>query len=206
MSWVKIPDLWLESDDVEALGSDAVVLHLSALAYCSRQGTDGRLPIGALRRLWPVADTATAIKALEVAGEWQQAADGWLLINWRNHLLSAAEMEHRREVSRQTSERYRRHKAGDHSMCERCSFVKRGDVSGDASRDVSVTSLVTSRLVSSRNEVRETRGEQGGDDAAAATSPRREWDAPHPFTAHGHGFDCAECPLPAGHPIHAGAS
>jgi hypothetical protein len=110
-----------------------------------RHGSDGKIPTRALRRLWPVGDVETTLKVLDEAGEWQPTDEGWYLPNWREHLLSNQEVEHRRQVSRETSERYRRHKAGDHSMCERCSFV-RGDTPGDTSRHVSVTSPVSTRL------------------------------------------------------------
>lgn len=204
MSWVKIPDSWLESDRIEALGGDAVLLHLSALSVSSRQRSDGHIAVSALRRLWPVSDLADAIKALSDAGEWEQTADGYYLTNWRDHLLSAAEIDHRREVSRETSERYRRHKAGDHSMCERCSVVRRGDTSRDASVTPSVTPLVTSRLDSSRSEARETRREpeEGrGPDSAGATSTRA-----HAAEVDSDGYSCTGCGLPAHHPIHESVS
>lgn len=193
--WVKIPDSWLESDEVERLGSEAVMLHLSALSYSCRHGTDGKIPDSALRRLWPVSDLETVIKVLAEAGEWQRTDVGWFLPDWQLHLLSRQEVEHRRQVSRETSERYRRHKAGDHSLCERCSFVRAaGDTSGDTSGDLSVTSLGTPRLDSTRNVVREERRDGEGDGPGSANA------AHEPIEENG---TCSLCNLPLHHPNHA---
>lgn len=182
--WVKIPDNWLESDDIEKLGSDAILLHLSALSYSCRQGSDGRLPTRALRHLWPVEDAASAINVLSSAGQWVEAPDGWTLANWNVHLLANSEVEHRRKVSRESTERYRRHKAGDHSMCERCSVVKGGATSPDWSPTTSLTSLGSHRIASSRSEARETREETEkgrglGSAGATPTRDPREGRCPH---------------------------
>lgn len=172
--WVKIPDNWVESDKVEGLGAEAVMLHLSALSLCSRQGSDGHVPRRALRRLWQAPDIDQATARLEAAGEWQPTAVGWFLPNWNIHLLSADEVDRRRELSRVTSERYRRHKAGDHSMCDRCAAVKAGDASRDKSRATSVTSLVTPRLDSTRSDSGEERGESADRLGADAPPGRAE--------------------------------
>lgn len=200
MSWIKLPDVWLEDDDIERLGADAILLHLTALGYSSRHGTDGHVPTSALRRLWPAADVSAAVRALEEADQWEPNDDGWFLPHWRVHLLSKAEVEHRRQQSRETSERYRRHKAGDHSLCDRCAFIKRGDASGDVSRDTSVTPLVSLRLDSSRNEVRETRRASADDPATAAAAPAVRQDE-HAYLSDGYG-SCDTCSLPAAHPMH----
>lgn len=172
--WVKIPDNWLESNDIEELGGEAVLLHLSALAYSCRQASDGRLNRRALRHLWRVQDLEATVAQLEKAGEWEPGDDTWLLVNWRTHLLAADEIEHRRQSSRESSERYRRHKAGDHSLCERCSAVRAGDRSRDTSRQTSVTSLDSTRNDSTRLDAKqERRGEtEDGADPRSARATR----------------------------------
>ena len=203
--WIKIPDNWIENHKIEELGAEAVMLHLSALSLCSRQGSDGHLPSSALRRLWPCTDEDTAVKQLEAAEEWQRNDEGWFLPNWNVHLLAADEVERRREISRTTSERYRRHKAGDHSMCDRCAAVK----AGDASRDTSVTTSVTrtrnatTRLDSERSSEERGEVENGADpDGAAAPLGRAthavDWDVDT------NGYLCL-CGLPARNPVHTDA-
>lgn len=195
-NWVSVPDNWTDSDQTEQLGADTAMLHLSALCYCARHLTDGDLPQRALRRLWPVDDVTTAVKALEECGEWERTDEGWLLVNWRTFLLSAEEIESRRRASRESSERYRRHKAGDHSMCDRCAVVKAGDKSRDKSRDPSgdSTRLASTRLDSTRRgeERRESEREPGANArSAGATRARagsRRANEPHPSWAAGHGL------------------
>lgn len=191
MTWVKLSDAWVESRPIESLSADAAMLHISALSYCARQSSDGDVPQRSLRRLWPAVDVDLALKELIDIEEWVETETGWHITNWRDHVLSAEEMANLRERSRLSSERYRRHKAGDHSMCERCAVVKRDqsrDPTSDQSRDWSVTPLVTSRLVSSRSvssrhEVKRDETESGADaDSAGATpAPRsgEEERTPH---------------------------
>lgn len=200
MSWVRIEDTWLSADHIESLGAETILLHLTALSHCAAQESDGWLSQRALRRLWPVNDLAAAVAALEAAGEWAPADDGWQLANWHQHLLSAAEMTHRREQSRVTSERHRRHKAGDHTMCDRCSFV-RGDKSVTTSLTQSVTPLRldSPRLVSKRSERDETEN-AGTASATATTAPGKRELPPHPARGTDP-FNCL-CGLPNMHPIH----
>ena len=115
--WVKTSVDWFEDPQVEELGAEAAMFHLSALAYTARHFTNGRLPTRALRRLYPVPDLDASVKVLVAAGKWQPVEDGFLIVEWRCHTLAADEVERVREQSRITSEWYRRHQNNDHSMC-----------------------------------------------------------------------------------------
>jgi hypothetical protein len=136
--WVKVPQDWMASEDVERLSPEVVVFHLSALAESGRHRADGRVTERMVRRLWPVSDPDAVIGELVTSGWWEPRGDGWLIRDWQTFLLSASEIDNRREVSRKSSERHRRHKAGDHTMCDRCEYVRQAK--RDASRDASVTS------------------------------------------------------------------
>lgn len=171
-AWIKIPSSWPEEDDVEDLGSDLAMFHISALAYSGRSLTDGQIPAKALRKLWPIDDPKAAADALVEAGLWTANDAGYEINDWRVHLLTADEINAKREQSRISTERHRRHKGGDHSMCDRCEWVRvngpwterdqsrdsSGDTARDQSRDRSVTPLGSGRNGSGRNGV-ETRGE-----------------------------------------------
>lgn len=180
--WVKIHESWAEADRVERLGSDAVMLHLSALGYSARHLTDGAVPARALRRLWPVEDPTEAIDRLVSSGFWESADDGYLIVDWREHILASDEVEKRRDQSKVTSERYRRHRAGDHSMCDRCEYVRKHgksprdavtDDMSDGVTDASVTRPEPNRTDPTRREGRY--GEESGRgraDARSATAAR----------------------------------
>jgi hypothetical protein len=115
---------WFEDPLVEEIGADAAMLHLSGLAYCARHLTNGHLPTRALRHLYPVADLDASVKTLVDGERWQPTDGGFFLVEWRDHILAADRVERIREQSRVTSERYRRHKDGDHSMCDRCRYIR----------------------------------------------------------------------------------
>jgi hypothetical protein len=161
--WVKIPETWFEDETVEQIPSAAIVLHLSALADSARHLRDGRVPSRALRRLWP-DDMPAMVEVLLAAGWWEPTEGGWHIPEWRSFILSADEIERKRADSRESSERHRRHKAGDHSMCDRCSFVK----AGDSSPDTSVTPLRSEPL---RSEPNRTEGEGRGRAVSDARPP-----------------------------------
>lgn len=195
--WVKVPEDWFSSEAVERLPAEVVLFHLSALAESGRHRRDGFVPVGWMRRLWLVDDPHSVVRELVTNGWWQPTEGGWLIRDWRTFLLSAAEIEHRRSVSRESSERYRRHKAGDHSMCDRCSAVR--DASRDLSRDKSGDKSVTSPD-SIRSDPKGRRGEEGAGSVSADAEPTAATKRPPPHNYNPSG-DC--CPLPPHHPVHA---
>lgn len=134
--WVKTHEDWYGEDRIEQLGSHAAMLHLSALAHSSRYLKDGQIPRSALRKLWPVADVDEAIHRLIDAGLWEATEDGYFIRDWKTHILAADEVEHRRDQDRARQQRKRRHDAGDHSMCDRCSYVKAHGKGHDGSHAV----------------------------------------------------------------------
>src|SRR3954471_10592422 len=93
---VKIPADWLDSDHVEDLGADVVMLMLTALGYSARQISDGVVPRRRLRKCWPVDDLEKAIEQLVAAGELEDRGDDLLFVHWRDFLLDAGEVERMR--------------------------------------------------------------------------------------------------------------
>ena len=114
---VKIPADWLDSDQIEDLGADAVLLMLTALAHSARQTSEGVVPRRQLRKLWPVADIDGAIAALVAAGEVEDRGADLYFVKWGEFLLSAEEVDRIKEQNRIRDERRRRHNKGDHAMC-----------------------------------------------------------------------------------------
>jgi hypothetical protein len=171
--WVKTSVDWFEDPLVEEIGADAAMLHLSGLAYCARHLTDGHLPTRALRRLYPVADLDASVKTLVEADKWQPIEGGFLLVEWADHILSADEVDRMREQSRISSERYRRHKNNDHSMCDRCSYVRKH---GDAVTDAVTDSVNDAPPV--RTDPLRTEGEERGGEEETGSSASSDGSAP----------------------------
>jgi hypothetical protein len=191
--WVKVPEEWFEQENIERLPAEAVVFHLTALAHAARHSTNGRLPSSAIRRLWPITDSDATIALLITDGHWSPYTGGWFLRDWQTFVLSAEEVEHRRELNRVRQERYRRHTLGDHSMCDRCSVVRAGNASQNALATPSVT----------RPPYRTEPTRRGGEGRWAAPTSAGATAAlsVHEFNPLA---DC--CPLPPEHPCHLGAT
>lgn len=131
---VKVPVDWLDSDAVEQLGADTVLLALTALGYSARQTTNGVVPRRQLRKLWPVDDVDQAIAQLVDAGEVEDRGDELLFVHWDAFILAGDEVEKIRAASRERTERSRRHQRGDHSLCTTRCWVRRKHDEGDHSR------------------------------------------------------------------------
>jgi hypothetical protein len=195
--WVKVPEEWFDQEAIERLPAEVVLFHLTALAHTARHSTNGRLPSTAVRRLWPVTDPDASVALLVTDGHWSPYSGGWFLRDWQTFVLSAEEVEHRRELNRVRQERYRRHMLGDHSMCDRCSAVKAANALRDASQDALVTPSVTPPP--NRTEPTRRGGEERGAAADSAGAPPAR--PAHEFNPLA---DC--CPLPPEHPCHLGAT
>ena len=190
--WVKVPEEWLDDPEIEQIPADVVLLHLTALAHTARHSTNGHIPTSAVRKLWPTVDLGDAIGQLVEASLWQPVATGWYIPEWETFVLSATEVERRRADGRQRTERWRRHKLGDHSLCDRCS-AKRGDASRNTSGD-----SPPNRSAPTRRGGEEERTEAG----SAGAPPARSVD-PHPFLMDNEDLECP-CHLPPENPAHDG--
>jgi hypothetical protein len=185
---VKVPTDWLNSEAVEDLGSEAVLLMLTALAYSAEQLTNGRVPRRAVRKLWPVADFDTTLSALVDAGEVRDEGTDLQFVNWRDFILSSREVEQIREQNALRQERFRRHQKGDHTLCERCSAVRNSvtntvtnGVTDGVSNDIShtVSNADPIRSAPTRSDPTGGRGseravDEGARSAGATRDPREE--------------------------------
>lgn len=130
---VKIPADWLDSDRIEDLGADVVLLMLTALGQSARQTSNGVVPRRQLRKLWPVDDVDGAIAQLVKVGEIEERGADLFFIHWGDFILSEDEVDQIRAGSRERTERSRRHQRGDHSMC-RPNYCREAARLRDASR------------------------------------------------------------------------
>lgn len=83
MTWLKFGDEWIDAPTVTSLTDGAVLLHISALSYCTRFDTDGVLPAGALRGLR--CGSRPNAQRLVACGLWEPRHSGWLMTDYEQH-------------------------------------------------------------------------------------------------------------------------
>lgn len=165
---VKVPADWFERDDVDAVGAEVAMFHLAALAYSARQLTDGAISRRQAHRLWADDDLGRATIALESVGWWEPVEDGWQIQDWNTFILSGAEVDKIREEWRTRQERKRRHDRGDHSMCDRCWWIRahKDEMSrSESPRESRRESLRESRPSDPNRTEPKVRGSEAGDEA-----------------------------------------
>jgi hypothetical protein len=78
MTWTKLSDTFADDMDADGISCEAVTLHISALIFCNRMGTDGRIPKHMTRRFYSnISDVAQAIQQLLDAGHWVEDDNGY---------------------------------------------------------------------------------------------------------------------------------
>ena len=169
MSWHVVDDSLLERLAHAGLSIEHAYLHLEALAYCSRLGTDGILPAD-LARVSRIPEPIHGAVALWSVGLWQiHSGGGWEIVGYLDEQRSSARIEEDKQRARQRAERSRQHKAGNHSMC-RPSYCK--DAPPDTgARDVQRTFTAGARghyLISSDLTDEISTKAPSGDDRALA--------------------------------------
>lgn len=97
-------------------------MHLEALSFSNRYGLDGAIPRAALSRLTTEPDPEASAAALVSAGIWETTDEGWQLVWLLDDQPKAADVQRERaeakERMRGVRDRERRHKRGDHSLCD----------------------------------------------------------------------------------------
>lgn len=186
---VKVPADWLDSDQVEQLGADAVLLMLTALGYSARQLSEGDVPKRALRKLWPVGDLEAVTQRLVDAGEVIDKGNSLHFVDWREFLLTADEVDRIKEQNKVRDERRRRHNKGDHSICnpKYCKYAEPRDSSRENHVSPRVSHADPTRTDPTRTEPDVVRGEVRVEDgvpdgagAPPAAVPKVEKKTPPP--------------------------
>jgi len=105
MTWIKIDDSFPDHPKIIGLSDKAFRSHIQALCYCGRFLTDGVITSNALARL---ADRETIAELLE-AGLWRalDGGKGYVIHDYLEHQTSKNQVEHKRELSRERTKRYR---------------------------------------------------------------------------------------------------
>lgn len=126
MTWTRLSDSFADSPQILALSDAAFRLHVTMLVWCNKQLTDGRVPARAVSMFSGGTDPTSLIRELTDAGLWFDMLDGSFNIDWADQEKAEAVRERQSAgVKRQQKhrERQKRHAQGDHSLCERCSYV-----------------------------------------------------------------------------------
>jgi hypothetical protein len=120
------------------LSTDTRWHYLAMIQWCSRNGDlDGTIRVADARRVSDISDSDEAVSALIAAELVTQLDDHTLqIVNIKDHVPSP-DLLARMETDRARAQRYRKHKAGDHSLCtlDKCSEAPSRDASDSSSRD-----------------------------------------------------------------------
>ena len=109
MTWLRIDDTFPEHPKVVGLDAPTKWLHVCALAYASRNLTDGYIPAGALRGL---GGTKRMVAALVDAGLWEGHNAGgepanYLIHDYLDYNRSRKDVEEEREAAKTRMKRAR---------------------------------------------------------------------------------------------------
>lgn len=209
MQWVGIPIDLVERLDRAGLSRDDRLLALEGYLYAGQYLTDGAVT-ARLAKVSDHPDPETAAGRLIEAGVWEQAEDGYTIVDYSKVNLSRAEVERRREDARNRQERSRKHRAGDHSRCIRGSYCPDGaiervtsDVTSDVTRESHPYLQDLHDLPDLHGEANVGQGREGSPverasaDADALAGDQSEEDPPprHEYRPSELGV-CATCSLP----------
>jgi hypothetical protein len=100
MTWIKLDDGFPTNPKILPLSDSAFRLYIEGLCYSGKYLTDGLLNEVIVRRLGDP-------KELVEAGIWEEVEGGYLIINYTEYQTPKAEVEKKREQSRERNERYR---------------------------------------------------------------------------------------------------
>lgn len=133
MSWASLDDGFADHPKVLPLSSDAFRLHVCAMCWCNRRGTDGKVVLRDLRILAGMipGDLDAARLVLELTGArlWDVTDDGWLLHDFLDWNEPAAKVKAKREAHAQRVKEAR-------DKAREAAQEKARDLARDASRDI----------------------------------------------------------------------
>ena len=81
MAWVYLDENFPDHPKVVAAGDEAAWLFVTGLAWCKRQGAEGRIPVGIVPRLTGLPDPAELAGRLVDAGLWHLEGDSCYVVN-----------------------------------------------------------------------------------------------------------------------------
>lgn len=128
MEWFKLAANYADDPKIVAVGEQAELLFIRALAYCARAETAGKLTRTSLERLG-FARRMRRVEALVKAGLWTEVEDGWQITRWAEWQSELDALAARRH-----SDRERKRAQRERAAAAKADFASR-DNSRDTSRD-----------------------------------------------------------------------
>lgn len=133
MPWVRYDDRYPFKREIRKLGDSAYRLHHSAVCWSSDNGTDGFVGDDDLELASDCRDPRTAVQELVARGLWEECEDGWRIVTFYDHALSADQVERDRALKTERQQRWRQNKRGSASVD--ASTPPSRSASRDASKD-----------------------------------------------------------------------
>ncbi|WP_172651412.1 hypothetical protein [Rhodococcus opacus] len=179
MTWTRIPDDWIEQVEAAGLSKEAERLHIRALVYANKTGTNGEINEAGLRRI--------SLGMRNVSGVVQELCDkfGWkcntkqpncvaYLVPWDDQ-ESAQVVQRRKALGAARNRRYR----------ERSLEIKEErDASRDAQSDA-VTNATPARTVPSRPNKGKGKGKDKKSQNPSPSAPPGAGSTPEPVSVDG---------------------
>lgn len=110
MTWVKLEDGMPEHPKVVELNVHAKWALVEMWCYCARHQTDGHIGVQAAKRI----AKPSVIADLVTAGLVHQNGSGWVMHDWLDHNMSAADYADKKNAEAERLRTYReRKKTGD---------------------------------------------------------------------------------------------
>lgn len=169
MPWVRYDDRYPSKRDIRKLGDSAYRLHHSAVCWSSENHTDGFVGDDDLELASDCDEPRTAVKELVARGLWEQREDGWLILTFFEHAMSADQVERDRALKTERQQRWRQNKRSNASVDAST------PPSRSASRDASGDGAPTRPDPTHKDVLRTSAQEAGGTeepDSATAPPPR----------------------------------
>jgi hypothetical protein len=182
--WTRIDGNTLRDRSLLQVSRSARYLYIEMLCYSNDQGTDGIIQLSEIRTLTDVARPKPLVDALVSAGVLEMVSKGGTeccrIVGFFDDQLTHEEVLARNKRSAETTERNRRHRAGDHSKCDpkRCHALLSvtGHNNGHVTDHVTVHDTKRYETKRSESEVSEV-------DSASAIAPASGLGASAPANA-----------------------
>lgn len=117
MTWVRLDDGFADHPKFLKAGPLAGYLAICAIAWSGRNLTDGEIPEEQLPRLvnldgFRVKHRDLADRLVQI-GLWHRKEDGWLIHDFHEYQSSRAEVQERREQTRERVSKWRKDRSGN---------------------------------------------------------------------------------------------
>lgn len=111
MTWLKLDDHVAEHRKIRRLSDAAFRLHVTALAYCAKDETDGLVTEADFDEMEHGRRLRKHVPNLIDSGLWEPVPGGWLIHDYLHYNPSHAKLTAKREADRKRQEAWRENRA-----------------------------------------------------------------------------------------------